>query len=111
MLLWLRFLTEIGEETKEVNGELFQQAEVREAIELMRESAFSEEELAAYEDYWDSVRLERSMISDGLETGEAKGREEGHAEEDLQARQEIAKSMLAQGFSLEQVKKITGVSE
>ena len=103
MLLWLRFLTEIGEETKEVDGELFQQAEVREAIELMRESAFSEEELAAYEDYWDSVRVERSMISDALETG--------HAEGDLQARQEIAKSMLAQGFSPEQIKKITGVSE
>lgn len=97
MLLWLRFLTEIGEETKEVDGELFQQAEVREAIELMRESAFSEEELAAYEDYWDSVRVERSMISDALETS--------HAEGDLQARQEIAKSMLAQGFSLEQTKK------
>lgn len=103
MLLWLRFLTEIGEETKEVDGELFQQAEVREAIELMRESAFSEEELAAYEDYWDSVRVERSMISDALETG--------HAEGDLQARQEIAKSMLAQRFSLEQIRKITGVSE
>jgi predicted transposase/invertase (TIGR01784 family) len=51
------------------------------------------------------------MISDALETGEAKGREEGHAEGDLQARKEIAKSMLAQGFSREQIKKTTGVSE
>jgi predicted transposase/invertase (TIGR01784 family) len=81
----------------------FQQPEVREAIELVRESAFSQEELAAYEDYWDSVRVERSMISDALETG--------HAEGALQARQEIGKSMLAQGFSREQIKKITGVSE
>jgi predicted transposase/invertase (TIGR01784 family) len=47
------------------------------------------------------------MISDALETGEAKGREEG----ELQARKEIAKSMLAQGFSPEQIKKITGVTE
>ena len=76
---------------------------MREAIDLVRESAFTEEELAAYEDYWDGVRVERSMISDALETG--------HAEGELQARKEIAKSMLAQGFSPEQIKKITGVSE
>jgi predicted transposase/invertase (TIGR01784 family) len=84
---------------------------VREAIDLVRESAFTEEELAAYEDYWDGVRVERSMISDALETGEAKGRQTGHAEGELQARKEIAKSMLAQGFSPEQVEKNTGVSE
>jgi predicted transposase/invertase (TIGR01784 family) len=51
------------------------------------------------------------MISDALETGEAKGRQTGHAEGELQARKEIAKSMLAQEFSPEQIKKITGVSE
>ena len=111
MLLWLRFLTEVGEETKEVDGELYQQEEVREAIDLVRESAFTEEELVAYEDYWDSVRVERSMISDALETGEAKGRQTGHAEGELQARKEIAKLMSAQGFSPEQIKKITGVWE
>jgi hypothetical protein len=48
------------------------------------------------------ARVERSMISEASETGTPGG---------LQARKEIAKSMLAQGFSPEHIKKITGFSE
>ena len=113
MALWLRFLTEVGEGEGEPAGELMDQTEVREALELVRESAFTEEELAAYDHYWDGVRVERTLLSDaavagevtGLAKGLAKGREEGGE----QARREIARVMRAEGFTPEQIAQATGL--
>lgn len=42
-VLWLRFLTEIGEDTKEVPAELIENAEVKQAIEIVEESAYTDE--------------------------------------------------------------------
>jgi len=108
-VLWLRYLTEIGETSVEVPGEMLAQAEVNEAIEYLRESAFSEEEMAAYDKYWDGIRVERTLLSDALAEGEAKGRVEGRVEGEEKTRKSIARSMLADGFTGEQVAKLTGM--
>ena len=76
-VLWLRYLTEVGEKSKEVSTDLLAQQEVREAVEYVKESGFSEGELAAYEKYWDGVSVERTLLADALAGGEAKGRAEG----------------------------------
>ena len=80
-VLWLRYLTEVGEKSTEVSGDLLAQQEVREAVEYVKESGFSEGELAAYEKYWDGVSVERTLladaIADAIAEGEAKGRAEG----------------------------------
>ena len=70
-VLWLRYLTEVGEETKEIPEELLGNQEVNEAIEYLRESAFSEEEMVAYDKYWDGIRVERTLLADALGQGEA----------------------------------------
>jgi len=108
-VLWLRYLTEIGETSREVPDEMLAQAEVNEAIEYLRESAFSEEEMAAYDKYWDGIRVERTLLSDALAEGEAKGRTEGRAEGEEKTRKAIARSMLADGFTGGQVAKLAGM--
>jgi len=45
----------------------------------VKESGFSEGELAAYEKYWDGVSVERTLLADAIAEGEAKGRAEGEA--------------------------------
>ena len=114
MALWLRFLTEVGEGEGEPADELMNQTEVREALELVRESAFTDGELAAYEHYWDGVRVERSLLSDALVTGEAaglaKGLAKGREEGEENTRREIARLMLAEGFTPEKVAKTTGLT-
>ena len=74
-VLWLRYLTEIGEATREIPHELSENAEVNEAIEYLRESAFNEEELTAYEKYWDGIRVERTLLAAAHEEGKVEGLE------------------------------------
>jgi len=53
--------------------------ELRDALAISRESAFSPEELAAHERFWDAVRSERTLMNGKLAEGREEGREEGRA--------------------------------
>jgi predicted transposase/invertase (TIGR01784 family) len=59
-VLWLRFLTEINENTKEVPAELKENAEVNQALEIVEIAAFSDEEMRAYDKFWDRVSTQRT---------------------------------------------------
>ena len=63
-VLWLRFLTEIGEDTKEVPAELIENAEVKQALEIVEESAYTDEELAQYDKFWDAIRVEQAFVDE-----------------------------------------------
>ena len=102
-LLWLRFLREIDEKTKEVSKELLEVPEIAEAIHLAEEAAYTPSELDLYETYWDSVRRERTFRADAFAEGLEKG--------ELKKAHEIAKKMLlSRSFSLEAIAEITGLS-
>ena len=60
-VLWLRFLTEINEKTKEVPAELLENAEVNEALEIVEIAAFSDEEMRAYDKFWDNVSVLKTL--------------------------------------------------
>jgi predicted transposase/invertase (TIGR01784 family) len=98
-VLWLRYLTEVGEKSTEVSGDLLAQQEVREAVEYVKESGFSEGELAAYDKYWDGVSVERTLLADAIAEGRAKGRAEG---EQL-GQQKVALKMLRKGLGVQEV--------
>ena len=59
-VLWLRFLTEINENTREVPAELLENAEVNEALEIVERAAFSDEEMRTYDKFWDRVSSQRT---------------------------------------------------
>ena len=59
-MLWLRFLTEINENTKEVPAELLENAEVNEALEIVERAAFSDDEMRTYDKFWDRVSVQRT---------------------------------------------------
>ena len=62
--LWLRFLTEIDENTQEVPAELLENAEVSEALEIVERAAFSDAEMRAYDKFWDSVSVQKTLEAD-----------------------------------------------
>ena len=106
--LWLRFLTEVGEDSPGgPPSELFAVPELRDAMEILQESAFTAEELAAYEKYWDGVSVERTIRLDA----HAEGRAEGRAEGEEAARQAIARQLLLAGMTVSEVSRITGLPE
>ena len=121
-VLWLRYLTEIGEKTREVPEELLANPEINKAVSQLEESAFDEDQLLGYEKFWDVVSTQKMQLSstlrDGLERGLKEGRKEGLKEgrkEGLkegreQARYEMAVKMKSEGIAVETVSRVTGLS-
>ena len=123
MVLWLRFLTEINSNTKDIPADLLNDPEIGKAVEELEISGFSDAELRAYDKFWDSVSVERTLLDDryqkgmeeGMEKGMEKGKEEGiaegmekgRAEGKHEANTETAQRLLAMGLSAEQVSKAT----
>ena len=123
MVLWLRFLTEINEDTKEIPSDLLNDPEIGKAVEELEISGFTEAELRAYDKFWDSVSVERTLLDDryqkgmekgmekgiaeGLEMGMKQGLEKGKAEGKHEANTETAQRLLAMGLSAEEVAKAT----
>ena len=82
--LWLRFLTEIDGRTREIPQELLDNPEIKKAVDQIEQSAFNDAQLLGYDEFWDAVRVEKTLVSDalkeGMEKGLAEGMEKGLAE-------------------------------
>ena len=95
--------------------ELIQQQQYLPTTEELEISGFSDAELRAYDKFWDSVSVERTLIDDSYQKGKEKGKEEGiaegmekgRAEGKHEANTETAQRLLAMGISAEQVAKAT----
>ena len=102
-ILWLRFLTEINDHTQEVPAELLENPEISKALEEVKISAFTDEELRAYDKFWDRVSSEKTLMEGRYDEGKLAGGEEKAVE--------IAKKMKAAGMDVETISKMTGVSK
>ena len=60
-VLWLRYLTEIDEKTKTIPAELLANPEIAKAVSEIEESAYTEEELLGYDEFWDIVSVEKTL--------------------------------------------------
>lgn len=108
-VLWLRFLTEIDEQTKEVPQELLDNPETSKALKTVEESAMSKDELLAYEDFWDKLGAERLLFVDSNRRSMEEGREEGRKEGVKEGRADVARNLLSIGMTLEDIAKVTGL--
>ena len=104
-------------------NELIQQQQYLPTTEELEISGFTDAELRAYDKFWDSVSVERTLIDDSYQKGKEKGKEEGiaegmemgikqgmekgRAEGKHEANTETAQRLLAMGLSAEQVSKAT----
>lgn len=98
-VLWLRFLTEINDKTQEVPAELLESPEISKALEEVKISAFTAEELRAYDKFWDRVSSEKTLME---------GRyDEGKQDKAL----EIAQNLKSAGMDVDTICKMTGQSK
>ena len=103
-------------------NELIQQQQYLPTTEELEISGFSDAELRAYDKFWDSVSVERTLIDDSYHKGKEKGKEEGIAEgmekgmkqgmeKGMNLRSlEIARKMLAKGMDDASVMDMTGLT-
>ena len=110
--------------------ELIRQQQYLPTTEELEISGFTDAELRAYDKFWDSVSVERTLLDDryqkgmeeGMEKGRAEGIEEGRAEgmekgrtegieEGMSQRSlEIARKMLAHGMDETSIMDMTGLT-
>ena len=76
------------------------------SVEELEISSFTDAEFRAYDKFWDSVSVERTLLDDRYQKGREEGREEGMNQRSL----EIARNMLAKGMDASTVLEITGLS-
>ena len=104
-VLWLRYLTEINERTREIPKELLDNPEVKKAVSALEESAFTEAQLLGYEKFWDIISVEKTLYNSAERKGMEKGMEKGKAEE----QRLIASNMKKQGISAAIISQCTGL--
>ena len=94
--------------------ELIQQQQYLPTTEELEISGFTDAELRAYDKFWDSVSVERTLLDDryqkGMEEGMEKGRAEGMEEGMSQRSLEIARKMLAKGMDEASIMDMTGLT-
>ena len=86
--------------------ELIQQEQYLPTTEELEISGFTDAELWAYDKFWDSVSVERTLIDDSYQKGMEKGLEKGMKNGKI----EIARKMLAQGMDEAMVMDLTGLT-
>lgn len=110
MVLWLRFLTEINERTRELPADLTNDKLLLKAMSILEESAYTDEELRAIDKYWDMVSCERTLMLASENKGRSEGRIEGRKEGIAEEKKYIAKTMKADGMPLDVIQKYTGLT-
>jgi len=124
--LWLRFLTEINESTKEVPKEMLKNKLICEAIGYMERSAYSKEDLDKYQQWKINSITATAMLENARAEGKAEGRaegkaegraegkaegiEEGKAEGEAIANKKIIANGMKAGCSIEIMSTMTGLS-
>jgi predicted transposase/invertase (TIGR01784 family) len=124
-VLWLRFLKETERNSLDVSDDLKENDDIRRALAMCEEGAFTAAELEAYDKYLDIIRTEKSLLAEsraegeakgraeGIAEGEAKGRAEGMAEGEAKGRTEsliaVVRNCKRNGLSAEQIREITGL--
>jgi len=123
--LWLRFLTEIDEDTSEVPDDLMNDELIKEAVECVQREAFTEDELRYYDQYWDVVRTDKAAIEEWEEKYKKLSEEnqqiskvvEDAKQETIKAKQEakeaklkLAKQLKKYGLSMNEIINETGLT-
>ncbi len=93
-VLWLRFLTEIGEDTKEAPTELLENEQTRKALSIVEKSSMNEAQLYAYERFWRAVVNEETLMMGSYRNGIL----------------QTAKNMSDDGMSVDAIMKYTGLT-
>ena len=117
-VLWLRFLTEIGETTKEAPAALIENPQTSQALGILEESAFNEAELYQYERFWDVISSQKTLFGDIRREAQKRidaaiaERNAATAERDAATERlrQTALNLKRMGLTVEQISAATGLS-
>lgn len=117
--LLISLLNEIDTNTEQVPTELKENPEIQKALEELKVTDFTEEELRAYEKLLDNIRVERTLqqdsyekgVEEGMEKGIEQGVEIGLTKGQNKEKFTIAQKMLSAKLPYSQIIAFTGLTE
>lgn len=117
--LLISLLNEIDTNTEQMPTELKENPEIQKALEELKVTGFTEEELRAYEKLLDNIRVERTLqqdsyekgVEEGMEKGMEKGVEIGLTKGQNKEKFTIAQKMLSAKLPYSQIIAFTGLTE
>lgn len=117
--LLISLLNEIDTNTEQVPTELKGNPEIQKALEELKVTGFTEEELRAYEKLLDNIRVERTLqqdsyekgVEEGMEKGIEQGVEIGLTKGQNKEKFTIAQKMLSAKLPYSQIIAFTGLTE
>lgn len=117
--LLISLLNEIDTNTEQVPTELKENPEIQKALEELKVTGFTEEELRAYEKLLDNIRVERTLqqdsyekgVEEGMEQGIEQGVEIGLTKGQNKEKFTIAQKMLSAKLPYSQIIAFTGLTE
>ncbi len=117
--LLISLLNEIDTNTEQVPTELKENPEIQKALEELKVTGFTEEELRAYEKLLDNIRVERTLqqdsyekgVEEGMEKGMEQGVEIGLTKGQNKEKFTIAQKMLSAKLPYSQIIAFTGLTE
>lgn len=104
-VLWLRFLTEINEQSEKISEELLTTPEIQQAINFVYEASLTKEEKILYDKNWDRISSEKTILSEAHATGRAEGEQIGMQKGILFS----SLQLLRNGIGIEQVSELLGL--
>lgn len=88
---------------------------LKKALNVLDIMSFDEEEREAYEGHLKWLRIEANTLkkyeAKGFTKGEKLGIKKGKREGKIEGKMEVADNMLKQGFKVEDIQKVTGLSK
>lgn len=117
--LLISLLNEIDTNTEQVPTELKENPEIQKALEELKVTGFTEEELRAYEKLLDNIRVESTLqqdsyekgVEEGMEKGIEQGVEIGLTKGQNKEKFTIAQKMLSAKLPYSQIIAFTGLTE
>lgn len=101
--LWLRFLTEIQTNTRQAPQDLLADPQIRKALSIVEESAYTDEQLLGYDKFWDAISVEKTLFYSanrrGVKQGLAQGLAQGIAQGLAQGREQGLAQGIEQGLA------------
>ncbi len=109
-VLWLRFLTEINEQTDVMPEDMKEEPSLNKALSILQVTGLNNRERLGYDKFVDAVCWHRTLMrgarEDGVEEGKKLGIEEGLKKGKI----EMARKMLQENVCVEVVQKVTGLT-
>jgi predicted transposase/invertase (TIGR01784 family) len=103
--LWLQFLKDIKDKSTMIPEELLEVPQIAEAVEALKESSYSPEELEKYEKYWDILRTQQTFVNDARREGKLEGEKKGERKKATY----IAQKLINRGFANGDIADITAL--